>query len=700
MEKLNNTNECKLKNNNKYINDYNDNNNNNLFKNSVNINENKNLIKNYNSNKAVINNSHQNMSNINSEQKLNLKNHNTNTSNSNIISIERNNLQTSSDNIISNNNNNINNNNNNNVIANDNNINNQNSLLTNFNNKNTIHNNPEITNKNQEIQIPNRYSNGIDFDRICGYNPFMKEIFSRVTCSICTLIPYEPLECRNCNAVVCKDCIELWRRKECILKCGGENYDLPSRILRDIINSIVINCKNSHKGCNTNLRIDYMKSHELECDYDEIKCPFTECNVFNIRKEINEHIEKCEYNRIICKYCKLYFKKSLFNSHIENDCEEVLIECEKCQKSDKRKDFFNKHNCIEALKDENKDLQSTICNLVSNLDSLKNENDSLTKQLENETKNFNERKTLMNLMINLLKSNYELDDIKFKSYSYCNPIQIPYIFRFMTSSRTLQITNLADYTFSKISLDIDFDIPTSHQSIVTTSKRIFIVGGVNHEKKTYEFDVLNKTLLEHTDMTVGRRRHILTELRPGIFIATGGSNQNEEVLKDCEAYIISKNTWIKIASLNVARFYHTAFSFKGSYMYVVGGCHTSNTSLVNLNTIERIDLSHELNGSWEYLNVKDISLLKPRSRLSYLFINNDKILLFGGIPDYQAVFFDILKQEIFLADNQYNIEGRFFFNDRCTWQNETLFISSQSSRCIFNHNLNCWELKEFNEDNN
>lgn len=540
-------------------------------------------------------------------------------------------------------------------------------------------------------------SSGIEFDRICGYNPFMKDMFLRVTCSICILIPFEPLECKTCNAVVCRQCIEKWKKKECILKCGGENYDMPSRILRDIIYSIVIFCKNRKQGCDVSLRIDYMKNHEMECDYDEIRCPFGECKEVDLRKNIMEHIETCEYNQIKCKFCNVLYKKSLFNNHIEKECEEVLIECGKCLKSEKRKNF-PMHNCISALKEENKELQNTISSLMNSFEGLKVQNDDLVRQVDEERRVFNEKRTLMTLLINLYKSNFEIEEFKNKSYNTYNPIQIPYIFRFMTSSRTLQITNLAEYSFTKIGLIINFEIPTSHQSIVTSSKRIFIVGGVNHEKKTYEFDVLNKSFIEHADMNIGRRRHILTELRPGIFIATGGSNQNEEVLRDCEAYIISKNTWIKIASLNVPRFYHTAFSYKGSYMYVVGGCQTSNSALINLNTIERVDLSNDLNGSWEFLNVKDLNLFKARSRLSYLFMNHDKILLFGGIPDYQAVFYDITKQEIFLADQQFNIEGRFFFNDRCTWQNETLFISSQSSRCIFNHSYNKWELKEFTEE--
>jgi hypothetical protein len=392
-------------------------------------------------------------------------------------------------------------------------------------------------------------------------------------------------------------------------------------------------------------------------------------------------------------------KKSEYKNHLDNDCLEVLVYCQKCSKPEKRINK-DKHDCVSSLKDEINDLNNLIKNLIDNQEIIKLNNEEIKKNFEEERKVFNDKKLLMNLYINLLKSSFEFEDVKIKPHNFYNPIQIPFIFRFMTSSRTLQVTNVSDNTFSKINLNINFEIPTSHQSIVVSSKRIYIVGGVNHEKKTYEFDVLNKTLIERAEMNVGRRRHILTELRCGVFIATGGSNSNEEVLKDCEAYIIQKNQWVKISSLNIPRFYHTAFSFNMTQLYVIGGCHNSNSNLVNMNTIERIELNYELNGNWETLQVKDLNLLKPRSRLSYLFITSEKVLLFGGIPDYQAVFYDLLRQEIFLADNQFNIEGRFFFNDRCTWQNETLFISSQSSRCIFNHIHNSWEQREFNEDNN
>lgn len=602
-----------------------------------------------------------------------------------------------------------------------------NHLINNLPNSISTHNNENTINTSSENNSPQYFSNqilqsfqndinyakspsiipvnGIDMDRICGYNKFMKDIFQRIQCSICTLIPFDPLECKNCSTIVCKSCIEKWDKKECIVRCGGDGYETPSRILRDIINGIVIKCRNILKGCDENLKIDRLKTHEGECDFEEIKCPFSDCTLLDIRKNVNIHIENCEYNKIKCIFCKNSYRKSEFDRHIEKDCEEVLMECSECGKSERRKDFrLGIHNCVHSLKEEIKDLNKSINNMIENYDALKLTYEELKRQSEEDKKNFIDKKTLMYLYINLLKSNYDpiFEDIvsKIKPYNLFNPMQIPYIFRFMTSSRTLQITNLADYTFCKINLNINFEIPTSHQSIVTSNKRIFIVGGVNHEKKTYEFDILNKTMIEKADMNIGRRRHILTELRSGVFIATGGSNQNEEVLRDCEAYLMGKNQWVKISSLNIPRFYHTAFSFNNTHLYVIGGCHTNNSSLVNLNSIERIELSYELNGSWEILSVKDLNLLKPRSRLSYLFIDSQKILLFGGIPDYQPVLLNINNQEITLADNQFYIEGRFFFNDRCTWHQETLFISSQSSRCIFNHSTNSWEIKEFNEEGN
>jgi hypothetical protein len=524
-------------------------------------------------------------------------------------------------------------------------------------------------------------------------------MFNRLVCTICLLIPFEPKECSNCNLIICKTCLEKWEKKECVMRCGGNSYENPSRILRDMINGIFIKCKNKQNGCEKNFHIDRLLNHYEDCDYEEIKCPFPNCVQKDFRIKLKSHIEICEFNKVICEYCSRSFKKIEYNFHLENDCLEFLIYCPKCSKPEKRLNF-NSHNCIDALKNEIKDQNNLIKNLLENQEILKQKNEELKRMNEEERKQFNDKKLLMNLYISLLKSSFEFEDVKIKPHNFYNPIQIPFIFRFMTSSRSLQITNVSDNTFTKINLNINFEIPTSHQSIVLSSKRIYITGGVNHEKKTYEFDVLNKTLIERAEMNIGRRRHILTELRCGVFIATGGSNSNEEVLKDCEAYLIEKNCWKKISALNIPRFYHTAFSYNNKLLYVVGGCHNSNNNLVNMNTIERIDLSYELNGTWEILSVKDYNLLKPRSRLSYLFITGERVLLFGGIPDHQAVFFNLEKEEIIVADNQFNIEGRFFFNDRCTWLNETLFISSQSSRCIFNHEFNTWEQREFNEDNN
>ena len=101
-------------------------------------------------------------------------------------------------------------------------------------------------------------------------------------------------------------------------------------------------------------------------------------------------------------------------------------------------------------------MHKSINTLIENYDMLKYSYEELKRTSEDDKRIFIEKKSLMFLYINLLKSNYDtvFEDIisKIKPYNLFNPMQIPFIFRFMTSSRTLQITNLADYTFTKINL--------------------------------------------------------------------------------------------------------------------------------------------------------------------------------------------------------------------------------------------------------
>lgn len=94
---------------------------------------------------------------------------------------------------------------------------NSSSIQGNIQNNILLNNNLTSISLNNQEKNYSKITNGIDFDRICGYNLFMKDVFTRITCSICTLIPYEPLECKNCNAVVCKQCVDRWKRKNAFL---------------------------------------------------------------------------------------------------------------------------------------------------------------------------------------------------------------------------------------------------------------------------------------------------------------------------------------------------------------------------------------------------------------------------------------------------------------------------------------------------
>ncbi len=137
-------------------------------------------------------------------------------------------------------------------------------------------------------------------------------------------------------------------------------------------------------------------------------------------------------------------------------------------------------NCVLSLKEEIKNLNNSIKIWIENFDSLKLSSEELKTNQERVESKLLEKNYLMSLYIELLKSNhnatYEEIQTKIKPYNLWNPMHIPFIFRFMTSSRSVQITNMKDKSYFKMNLNINFEIPTSHQSIVTSNKRIFIKG--------------------------------------------------------------------------------------------------------------------------------------------------------------------------------------------------------------------------------
>ena len=162
---------------------------------------------------------------------------------------------------------------------------------------------PTANQENYESDLLDPTLTNVDINKVYGYNPYMKEILTRVTCVICSMIPYDPLECKNCNAIICKLCMVKWNKTECILHCEGKTHDTPCRVVRDIINGIAIKCKNSHKGCLEELKINTFRLHESECDFNEVQCPCSGCKYTSLKRLILDHIDKCEFNTIQCKHC-------------------------------------------------------------------------------------------------------------------------------------------------------------------------------------------------------------------------------------------------------------------------------------------------------------------------------------------------------------------------------------------------------------
>lgn len=89
--------------------------------------------------------------------------------------------------------------------------------------------------------------------------------------------------------------------------------------------------------------------HDIKFDNLKIKCKRNLfCNWTGTVMELENHEEKCDYSEVECCECEVKMHRKDFNEHIENICPEVLIKCELCSNSVKRKKIdkhAEKKNC-------------------------------------------------------------------------------------------------------------------------------------------------------------------------------------------------------------------------------------------------------------------------------------------------------------------------------------------------------------------
>lgn len=149
---------------------------------------------------------------------------------------------------------------------------------------------------------------------------FFKEIQEELTCSICTGVLIDPMQCSECEHSFCRSCISQWiatqGNESCPFKC--QNFVLVSspRLLMNLLQSLVFKCEScqnlNHLTYNEKInhienvhcadKIDYCKSLQEEGRRK---------NIDNINKKIQKLI--FEKNKLHCSLKENNKKESKFN---------------------------------------------------------------------------------------------------------------------------------------------------------------------------------------------------------------------------------------------------------------------------------------------------------------------------------------------------------------------------------------------------
>eukprot|EP01017_Pseudomicrothorax_dubius_P035107 TRINITY_DN4879_c0_g1_i4.p1 TRINITY_DN4879_c0_g1~~TRINITY_DN4879_c0_g1_i4.p1 ORF type:complete len:656 (-),score=78.28 TRINITY_DN4879_c0_g1_i4:165-2132(-) len=205
----------------------------------------------------------------------------------------------------------------------------------------------------------------------------------------------------------------------------------------------------------------------------------------------------------------------------------------------------------------------------------------------------------------------------------------------LIANRNAGARNTGEYVhhFETVHLNIDFNIPRWHRSIITPFGDIYLTGGVSVENEEVKLEAMylysptDARLKPLANMTIPRSGHGIVYLAGFIYVIGGFTT--DDFTAHCERYEITANRWEEIAPLAFKANNCCATVFRGRFIYKFGGKQDDN--ILN-NYIERYD---PVINRWEIVDLlvdrtapqTEVRLL---SSMAAVQINEHQILVFGG----------------------------------------------------------------------
>lgn len=148
---------------------------------------------------------------------------------------------------------------------------------------------------------------------------FQGEVEEDLICPFCNKVLQEPVA-GKCGHTFCKECLDKYlarRREECpvcqadLSKVTGAQEELVGKLEK-----LSLHCTNHESGCDAIL--DYYKLTEhldTECILRSVSCRHKNCPNKVPQKDLEAHMEKCDYRLVECKVCKVCLPRKDMPAH-------------------------------------------------------------------------------------------------------------------------------------------------------------------------------------------------------------------------------------------------------------------------------------------------------------------------------------------------------------------------------------------------
>jgi hypothetical protein len=189
------------------------------------------------------------------------------------------------------------------------------------------------------------------------------DIDQNLVCPSCKFLVVRPVECKDCQYIICYKCAELGGMRCLDKDCGEPFTRQPGKIhklYKTMLNQLEFRCPNHMAGCQELLKYEHLDEHlQNGCECRDRFCP-NACGKEQkfCEQALKEHLElHCPRELCKCPDCKRKFLRMDLHNHLENECEMSKMKCDKCELTDTRASFKSgKHDCISLLKTAYKEI--------------------------------------------------------------------------------------------------------------------------------------------------------------------------------------------------------------------------------------------------------------------------------------------------------------------------------------------------------